>query len=1103
MKNILIAVFLLVAASCFGQNFYQGYFPGVYPANINTYTTLSGSVFLNNITGSQKYKVTSDISGLYIGNSTGTDTLHCIEIWFVGSRNITIGMEIENCRNVKIIAPDGVTLHGGGTNGRMKGHIDYVQVSGTINHDGGVGGWWIKTEGPDACNYPDPLNYLYPHRMTHIWFTHNQFGEPDGTHGCGGEAIYAGSTGGYGRDAIPCLGNQKLKPMWMSDIHLDSNIIYSPGRTGIQLSTADTGTSTMIGNYIRECGDELNSSQGAGIRSGYANNNNTVIAYNNISKTYIYGIDVESGANVHHNTVDSTGWNGTVRNSQGVSSYICYAQLPNSVLSLTCNSAGVNNLVNNNTKYAIYGSNNYSSSGNVVCNNTGTVSVLSLPFNYTTECSSCGSDTTCYDTTISITHDTLQLGHFTVIIAHDSVVTDVDTTYIKHLKNERYTNVHKLHTRTYTLYDTTSFDSAYIVKGGATHDTTFQVCTYAANDPGILYGYNGVWAFAGRPLSDPEVLDSLKTLDLFDIYRYPGGNYANSFNWITGKNYDGSGTAYTIPDVGTLHDSVGCDILFVLNMISDPESIFGALIAGQDLTNAEKAQVLLSLNAEYGRLSIYVTTFGASNGLYDAYASAGLKVALNINNAPVVNAIPNPYPTDLVAYAAGLQDVLDVYQPELVCIENEELNEVYYTGTPAQYIAELETAIPLCHAAGCKVADGGLLYAPIAALIYWEFIANGDPVGAATFLSENVPPSYWDRFQNPGANPDWVTYVDGFSTLIDYFATSDLDYVNFHIGEPANVTSALDSVSTPTNAINYVVEYLRRKTGKEIITNEIGQKNKNATLAAAIMQRCLDNDLKYAIWYSGDEDVQQHYKALTEIDGTIRDNGKAFAGFMRLSNQLEMLAAAAAEGIPIRYVELGNEFNNINNPGHTTYPTPQSYADEAAKWMDSIKVHYPTCKVAFIGGNRRAWAGGDVWNNVMLTKNPDALTWHESPNLDEFYSNGVVHVDSLNYAVLYRFSFEGMNLITSIPVWCTESNYTYEDSNIMSFDNQVLTSLNVAQTITGLISTSNHTELKIYCIRGIESAKQGAFTVTNNTIIRQATAYAMALWNDIIISQGQ
>ncbi len=655
-------------------------------------------------------------------------------------------------------------------------------------------------------------------------------------------------------------------------------------------------------------------------------------------------------------------------------------------------------------------------------------------------------------------------------------------------------------------------------------------------------------------------------------YRLPQGDYLDALN-IT-RESEGDGEDEVVSNI------IGNVRVSTSEVVAD--NIFGALIAGTALTSEQKAAVLNSLNAKYGRVPIFLSSFGGSNGLYNAYIAGGLEVILNINNQPVVDGIPNPYPIDMAAYAAGINSVLDVYQPPVVIIENEEQNEVYYSGTPEEYIAMLEVAIPLVHARALKVSNGGLLYAPVAALIYWEMIDLGQTTEAAAFLSSSVPPSYWDRFTDPGSHPDWVTYVNQFQTLIDYYATSDLDYVNFHVYEPANVTTADNGVSAITNAIPITAAWLRNKTGKQIITNEVGQKNINATLTTNILQACIDSGLKYIIWYSGDSDEGQHAKALTETDGTLRVTGQAFANFIStylqssnilvgvngnmsgsnrpfsdadvqaaiinlgdfdimrypggevansfnwhtgkdddgsgkantladiaalynavgcdilfvlnmltktMSDQLDMLAAANALGIPIKYVELGNELNSQDGQGHIQYPTPEDYAADVVIWMAAIKAVYPNALVAAVGGNKPSWTGGERWNEVVAAANPDALTWHVGPNPVDFSTNGVADLDLLEAEIMYDYYKNGIDLV-SLPIWATEFNYTYDETNLLTQDSRITTTLYMLQRVAALINT-NADKIKIMCVRGIEGIKEGAISITADAITVEATGYAL------------
>ena len=68
-----------------------------------------------------------------------------------------------------------------------------------------------------------------------------------------------------------------------------------------------------------------------------------------------------------------------------------------------------------------------------------------------------------------------------------------------------------------------------------------------------------------------------------------------------------------------------------------------------------------------------------------------------------------------------------------------------------------------------------------------------------------------------------------------------------------------------------------------------------------------------------------------------------------LESQLEMLRTARDLGIPIKYIELGNELY-INVPNYRrAFPTSADYAKTASEWIAAIKQEFPTAEVALIG----------------------------------------------------------------------------------------------------------------------------------------------------------
>ena len=353
-----------------------------------------------------------------------------------------------------------------------------------MNLNGTQGGWWIKLEAPDACNYPNPYDYLFPNTMNNIWFSHNQFGLSDGTGAVGGEAIYAISTGAYGRDQVPCLGNQIFKPLWGRNFHLDSNVIYNCGRSGIQLSGC-YGVNTINGNKIYHVGRELNSQQGAGIRTGYGTSDSTEVAYNTVIGSYIYNYDIETGANFHNNYGDSAGYYLTMQNPQAIPASIFSAALPNSHIRI-CSNVLYHGTSSPATQYAIYGGTNYASSGNVVgTSNVGTVAILSTPFNYSTNCGGTGGCPGKYDTVLNngfttavqITFNTAvkgTIGNFGDVDYYKISVTTADTIHLTLTNLPLDYNLF--------LYDNSRALLKSSKKTGTTNESIKQYCV-----PGIYY----------------------------------------------------------------------------------------------------------------------------------------------------------------------------------------------------------------------------------------------------------------------------------------------------------------------------------------------------------------------------------------------------------------------------------------------------------------------------------------------------------------------------------------------------------------------------------------------------------------------------------------
>jgi hypothetical protein len=156
-----------------------------------------------------------------------------------------------------------------------------------------------------------------------------------------------------------------------------------------------------------------------------------------------------------------------------------------------------------------------------------------------------------------------------------------------------------------------------------------------------------------------------------------------------------------------------------------------------------------------------------------------------------------------------------------------------------------------------------------------------------------------------------------------------------------------------------------------------------------------------------------------------------------LDDQLEMLKTASSLGLPVKYVELGNEI--YWGKHSNVYPTAADYAKTAAEWAHAIKVSFPEAKIAIIGdsedpdfkvGERVATWNTQIRPFVEGNTDLDAVTMH--PYI--FKSSSYPEISDLSQENIQRTfaaSFLARNNVThaidhSLPpgkeVWITEYN---------------------------------------------------------------------------------
>jgi len=275
-----------------------------------------------------------------------------------------------------------------------------------------------------------------------------------------------------------------------------------------------------------------------------------------------------------------------------------------------------------------------------------------------------------------------------------------------------------------------------------------------------------------------------------------------------------------------------------------PTTKFGVLPNNVD--GSDRLTVAKELNVTYVRDAIIMENYDGKAPMLDKYQANGYKILLNLNYSAAPN--PSPFATDTVKYKSILENILSKYRPEVAVIENEPANDGYYSGPIEDYFTELRTAISVCHARGIKVADGALHTGMVCILIYQDYVTRGLQATADDFANRALSSQYLRAAQGKGSS-DINTKLDKCKKMITAYRSMPLDYVNFHWYEP--LKPGIDSTVSASGVAKEIADYLRRKTNKQVLTNEFGQTNQIPTLVASQILEFKLANLVYAIDFSG------------------------------------------------------------------------------------------------------------------------------------------------------------------------------------------------------------------------------------------------------------
>jgi hypothetical protein len=155
-----------------------------------------------------------------------------------------------------------------------------------------------------------------------------------------------------------------------------------------------------------------------------------------------------------------------------------------------------------------------------------------------------------------------------------------------------------------------------------------------------------------------------------------------------------------------------------------------------------------------------------------------------------------------------------------------------------------------------------------------------------------------------------------------------------------------------------------------------------------------------------------------------------------LAGQLQFLHAAAAAGLPVKMVELGNELyltGAVNHGTHgqdyaTRFPTAADYASQMNTWIAAIHKAFPGAQVAAVGADPNYIPGvsqrRQTWDTAVLPalQGEDVMTVHE---IQRVYQSGPASTVLAQPYIRYQtFKANQLPLFTSrsLPIWISAFN---------------------------------------------------------------------------------
>lgn len=227
-----------------------------------------------------------------------------------------------------------------------------------------------------------------------------------------------------------------------------------------------------------------------------------------------------------------------------------------------------------------------------------------------------------------------------------------------------------------------------------------------------------------------------------------------------------------------------------------------------------------------------------------------------------------------------------------------------------------------------------------------------------------------------------------------------------------------------------------------------------------------------------------------------------------LSNQIQMLQTAASLGIPVHYIELGNELYFNVTDFTNKYPNPIDYVlDVKNNWIPQLSSLFPNAKIAVIGSydgltdlnNNTVPPRIYTWNDTLFAQNvgADGITFHYyiPPNTTTLSNPNITQALAAPFKHWQTMKINTVDKVTSgMECWITEYNLNDGNQNTYSIASSWTHGLYTAALFSQMLEEPKITMLLNHQITGSPAfASLASYTPFGDTLTNRLTAEGNAM----------